>query len=195
MKIIEKYELKYITQSIRSGFQFREQLQAKENGSIKVVQMKDIQSDNTLDSDNLAKVDVTVNDPEQFLNKGDILFRSKGYNNLGTVIEHEIDKAVAQSYFFVIRTDKNLILPEYLAWYLNQKPAQEFFRQNSAGTSVPMISKKVLEMVEVVIPPMEIQQKIINIYNLSLKEQRIFKQLQEKKKLLIETILLKKVIE
>lgn len=178
---------------IKSGYQFREQIKPVENGSIGIIQMKDVNPNNLLNLKNLVKVDIKNIDKRYFLKKGDILFKSKGYNNTSSVITEEIDNTVSHSHFFIIRVNQKNVLPEFVCWFLNQKSVQTYFKTNCAGTSLPMIHKKVLEEVVINMPDLELQQKIARTHYLSIREAELLEQIKGKKKLLVETILSKKI--
>lgn len=192
---MKKNNLKYLLLSLRSGYQFREQIKNQPNGEFQVLQMKDINQDNSINKEEFfTKINLNLHDESLLLKNDDILFRARGYNNYATVINGLTKKTLVPSYFFILRVNKNIILPEYLAWYINQKTAQQYLKTNSAGTNIPSISKKALEMLEIEIPPLEVQNKIAKVSNLNLRELQILEQIKEKKKLLIETILSKKII-
>jgi restriction endonuclease S subunit len=62
----------------------------------------------------------------------------------------------------------------------------------SEGThTVRIVKKKVLEDMEIAVPSLDIQKKIIGLYRLSLKEEEIMKKLLHKRKQFIEKALLK----
>ena len=46
------------------------------------------------------------------------------------------------------------VLPEYLAWFINQPPAQAYLTQQSRGTLVKLMPKSLFEKLEVPVPPL-----------------------------------------
>lgn len=105
-----------------------------------------------------------------------------------------LKNTTTNTHFFIIRVKSDKILPEYLAWYINQKPAQTYFLKHSPGTVIPVITSKNLGNLDVSIPTLYIQKKIIEIHKLSIREAYLTKKILYKKKRLIETLLLKKVV-
>ena len=88
---------------------------------------------------------------KHMLKDGDVLFAAKGTKNFAAVFENHNEPSVASTSFFVIRpTDKN-VLPEYLAWFLNSHPIQNLLKGQATGTSIPSISKHVLENLEITV--------------------------------------------
>ena len=142
--------------TISSGYLFRCKVLHKESGEYYVIQMKDIDEYNNLDVSRIERVDIQNVKDVHIVNQGDILFKSRGQQHLATVIDRQMDNAIAVSQFFIIRIIRKDILPEYLAWYLNQKPAQQYFVRIAAGGLTAHINMKNLEQLEVVIPPIEI---------------------------------------
>ena len=115
---------------------------------------------------------------KHILRHGDILFAAKGTKNFAAVYEQHNLTAVASTSFFVLRlTDKN-VLPEYLAWFLNHPNTLTLLKTQATGTSIPSISKSVLESLEIKIPDAETQQTILKIANLRKQEKNLKQQIE-----------------
>ncbi len=115
---------------------------------------------------------------KHLLSHGDVLFAAKGTKNFAAVFEHHNEPAVASTSFFVIRlTDKN-VLPEYLAWFLNSNVAQTLLKGQALGTSIPSISKQVLENLEIAVPGIETQKAILLITKLRNKEKALKQEIE-----------------
>ncbi len=127
------------------------------------------------------------------LKSGDILFAAKGVKNFATVIGENYPPCVASTSFFVLRLKVNNIIPKYLAWYLNLSSTQGFLKSNAIGTSIASISKVVLEDVNIIVPTIETQQNIVQIFDLKFKERLLNKKIETLKEQLIEQIILKKI--
>jgi restriction endonuclease S subunit len=145
--------------------------------------------------DNIIKISGNSIYDKLLIKNKDVLFVAKGTRKYSVIYKGEVGHAVAASTFFIIRiTDKN-ILPEYISWYLNQKPAQDYIKQQSAGTNTPLISKKQLSEMEIPVPSFVMQLKVMDIARLRSKEKELINEINFKKDLLIENILLKKITE
>jgi len=110
---------------------------------------------------------------KHLLQKGDVLFAAKGTKNFATVFEHHNEAAVASTSFFVIRPTVKQLLPEYLAWFLNSLTTQTILKGQAIGTSMPSISKQVLETLEITVPDIEVQKAILQIAKLRTKEKAL----------------------
>jgi len=107
---------------------------------------------------------------------GDIVFAAKGISNFCTVFCEDMGKMVASSSFLVIQiVDKMIVNPDYLCWTLNREDTLSFLRSNAIGTSMPSISKALVEEYEVNVPPIHVQNKIVEISRLQQKEKQLYK--------------------
>ena len=112
---------------------------------------------------------------------GDVLFASKGTKNFACVFESHNPPSVASTSFFVVRIYNTIVLPEFLAWFLNNPATQKILKSQAIGTSIASISKVVLEELNIPAPPIEKQHFIIKIHQLHKEEINIMKQIQELK--------------
>jgi len=181
--------------TIFSGHLFRFKIENSPFGKYRVIQMRNINNDYTINYAGLPRVEINSIRNEQIINKNDIVFRCRGNNNFASIIDCEIENIIADTHFLIIRIKSNIISPEYLAWYLNQKPAQMYFLKNAQGTVIPLITAKILGSLEVTIPDLQTQNKIVELSKISIKEQELAQTIQRKRKLLIENLLIKKIME
>ncbi len=123
---------------------------------------------------------------KHLLNVGDILFAAKGSKNFAAVYEANNPIAVASTSFFVLKIKDENVLPEYLAWFLNHPQTQSLLKGKARGTSIPSITKSVLESFEIGIPSLEKQKLIIRLAELALKESELRANILSQRKLLIE---------
>lgn len=110
---------------------------------------------------------------KHLLKNGDVLFAAKGTKNFAAVFEHHNIPAVASTSFFVMRPSDQKVLPQYLAWFLNNHTTQTLLKGQAIGTSIPSISKQVLENLEITVPGMETQKAILQITKLRNKEKSL----------------------
>ena len=109
---------------------------------------------------------------------GDVLFAAKGTKNFAAVFENHNEPSVASTSFFVIRPTGKKLLPHYLAWVLNSHSTQILLKGQAIGTSIPSISKQVLENLEISIPSIETQKAILKITNLRNTEKKLKKEIE-----------------
>ncbi len=115
---------------------------------------------------------------KHLLKDGDVLFAAKGTKNFAVVFEHHNEPAVASTSFFVLRPSDKNVLPAYLAWYLNSHPIQTLLKGRAIGSSIPSISKQVLEDLEIQVPGIETQKAILQITKLRNMEKALKQQIE-----------------
>lgn len=115
---------------------------------------------------------------KHLLKDGDVLFAAKGTKNFAAVFENHNEPSVASTSFFVIRLANKKLLPQYLAWVLNSRTMQAMLKGQAIGTSIPSISKQVLENLEIVIPSIATQKAILQITKLRNKEKLLKKKIE-----------------
>lgn len=166
---------------IDSGKSFRQRIDDDPNGTCLVIQMKDVSYVNQTIDGSPQSISLDDVNPEQLLDKGDILFIAKGNNNFA--IEYNLDQpAVAVSLFFVIKPNRNIVNPQFLTWYLNSPTAQAYFAENREGATVGNIRIDVLRNLKIHLPELKIQNKIGQLNELVHAENTLtFDYLKKKK--------------
>jgi len=118
----------------------------------------------------LGKFGIIDNDPrfvsvEEVPNKiklkdNSFLISRSGSLGLVSVNEEKIKGAILSSHIFKVDLNTDKILPKYLEAFFRSTLGQiQFFRNNNGGI-VPEISQSALKSLSVVMPPLEIQNKI-----------------------------------
>ena len=177
--------------TVQMGYSFRSRLETSESGDVAVIQMKDLLEDNTVGCDGLVRVDMETIKEHHLAQKGDLVFRSRGQLNTSAILLDDPGRAVVAAPLLRIRiTQPDIVLAEYLNWYISQRDAQRYFTSRQEGTSVNMISRKQLEEMPVAVPPLEQQKNIVALASLSAREQTILRTLTEKRKQYIAVTLM-----
>lgn len=178
---------------VQMGYPFRSRLEFSVDGVLAVIQMKDLDSDNRVDCDNVQKIEMIAVGDKHFVEKGDLIFRSRGVTNTAAILDKEPIRAIVAAPLLRIRVNENKILPEYLCWYINQEVSQQYLKTRQEGTHGGMISRQALESLPVEVPDLETQKKIVEIINLhnhrqNLEKKRKVMQEQEISMLLLNII-------
>lgn len=131
---------------------------------------------------------------KHFLNKGDVLVLAKGHNGfLAHSYKRIKQPAVASSIFMVLRNINPIVLPEYLAWYINLKSTQEVLISQSRGSALPAINKKILGALDVKLTDLENQKRIVALDSLKNQEQELMMKLQNLRTIKLEYLLKSKI--
>lgn len=174
------------------GYQFRGKVEPDPMGTHRVIQIRDFDDGLNLQVAGLYAV-TPKGDPTRYaVSQGDVLFLSRGHRNYAMPIRDILENTIAASYFFILRIKTKRVLPEYLAWYINQAPAQEYLHiMARQGTHMPLIPLSAFGDLEVELPGMGTQKTIVEIGRLLEKEKELIKELQEKRSQFIKSICLK----
>lgn len=187
-----KTKLKNIA-SVQMGHSFRSRLEPEPNGQVSVIQMKDLTDDNQLDNQALVHIEMSNLKDHHKVNQNDLAFRSRGLTNTAAIISTKIGTAVIAAPLLRIRVNDDSVLPEYLCWHINQPTSQAELQSKASGTSVKMIGKPTLEELEITLPSIETQKQIVALDQLSANEYRLIQEISEKKRKLMEGILMQLV--
>lgn len=171
-----KLNLKNIA-SIQMGYSFRTRLDFMDQGQISVVQMKDLNDENRVDCKDLMRVGMDTVKKHHLLRPGDIVFRSRGQVTTAAILIEDPGPAVVSAPLLRIRVDQNVVLPDYLVWYINHPSSQALLASRAKGTSLKMISKQALESLEVTVPPIKKQRAIAELAALANEERRLLKKI------------------
>lgn len=173
------------------GYSFRSRLEASEGGGIAVIQMKDLLDNNTVGCDGLVRINMEAMKEHHLAQRGDLVFRSRGSLTTAAVLLEDPGKAVVAAPLLRIRvTKKDLVLPEYLNWYISQRDAQIFLTSRAKGTVQKMISKQAIEDLEVALPSLEKQKNIVDLAILIAREKDLLHTMANKREQYISTILM-----
>ncbi|MBU4590788.1 MAG: restriction endonuclease subunit S [Candidatus Omnitrophica bacterium] len=170
---------------IKSGYLFKEGIKSDKEGNVRVIQLKDVNNRGVINSRELQRISLDKIDSENFLAVGDVLLKAKTNKPVSAVVKEQLLNTIATAHYFIISINKADVLPGYLAWYLNQRPAQIYFDRNAGGTRIQVINKQLLSELEVVIPDLKTQEKIAKIYELHQREQDLVEAIKERKHALI----------
>jgi hypothetical protein len=182
---------------IQSGYINRGKIEAVENGSCLLMQAKDVDGGQfSYRTDALVRFNPRWSGKDWFLESQDILFMARGARNYSLLIDKIPNSVLAAACFFIIRVSNSEILPEYLWWYLNQVPVEEYLKRFSGrAVHMPVVRRAVLESIDIPLPPIKVQKQVADITALVMKEQELYKKLTEKRKHLVTGICLKSIQE
>ncbi len=160
--------------SILSGYTARTRLDEAASGGIPAIQLRDLPSSGELNLSRLTRVQLDDVQDRHLVHTGDVLFRSRGDRNTAATIGPDLSEgAVAVLPLMILRPKPDIVSAEYLAWVINHPKTQRFFDSVARGTKLRMISRASLEHLELDIPDIETQRKIVAIAALADREQTL----------------------
>lgn len=174
--------------SVFTGYHFRGSVTHKPNGRYAVIQAKDVDDSFRFDPDKLARVDLGIEAERYLLQRGDVLFLSRGQYPWAMPLSDLVRPTITPSSFYVMRADWDRIRPEYLAWYINHDDTQATLRIMATGSNIPFVSRAAFEKLPVLLPPIAVQKKIIALMELEEAEQKLLYKLAHNRKRLVESV-------
>ncbi|MCE5322422.1 restriction endonuclease subunit S [bacterium] len=173
---------------VQIGYQSRGSIHPDPRGTHKVIQLKDIGNDYKLDTSDLYKI-IPEREPDRYLvTCGDVLFLSRGRYHVSVVIDEQLSDTIAVGTFYILRVKSSHVLPEYMAWYINQPQTQAELKTKAQATNIPLITIAAFRDLEIDIPPLSIQHSIVELTRLVSKEQSLLAKLAKKRELLTSVI-------
>ena len=126
-----------------------------------------------------------------FLAPDDVIFTTRGTRNFALALGQIPGLAVCSPHFFVMRViDPCRIIPAFLAWQINQRPAQEYFQREATGSYILNIRREVIENLPLALPPLTTQRAIVALADAARAERAALAKLIENRNHQIEAIAL-----
>ena len=171
---------------IQMGYTLRERLEPVETGGVPAIQLGNLTANDGVDTVTLKRYPVSDVPNKYLVRSGDVLFRSRGERNTAVALDERlVEPALPISPLIVLRPIKDLVLPTFLEWILNQPSTQTFFDKKARGTSLRMIPRACLDELEVTLPDIKTQRLIVEIDRLATKEKLLSLELAEKRRTLV----------
>lgn len=160
------------------GYPFRGKIAESPDGDARAVQMKDVNEDGVKSWDKLIQTDLKGRRNPDWLEPEDVLFLVRGNKNYAVHLNEVPFPSVISPHFLLLRVKTNSgLIPAFLAWQINQAPAQRYFDASAEGTVQKSIRKAILEELPLVVPDHKIQQAIINLALAAQSEAVIYMEL------------------
>ncbi len=147
--------------SISAGYPFRGKIDQLPKGDVAVIQMRNADPETGIDWQGLTRAELPQSSEKAFLHSGDIILSTRGGRNFAYCIEKGKGPVVCSPHFFLIRLMRDSILPEFLAWQINQTHAQNYFTAGATGSYILNLKRAVVERLPIVLPSFERQNSIV----------------------------------
>ena len=153
----------------------------KETYSYKAVTLKSFNRNSCLSvkylDDFIAKEKINKNYLTQC---NDILVRLREPNIAVLIDEDNVDLLIP-SLVAIIRVNSDSIDSKFLTYYLNSATAKRALNSSITGTAINMIKTKELEVLEIKLPSLEEQKRIVEFLDLTNKEIDLLEELKNQK--------------
>jgi len=176
------------------GYQAKGSIEDDPDGTHLVIQSRDCPDDGKIRWDELSRI-LPEREPDRYtLRDGDVLFLAKGARRAAVAVRDPQPHAMPVSTFYILRVrDEDVLLPEYLAWYLNSAAGEHLAAEARQGTTMPFVSLQALMELPVDLPPTATQRRVAMLDALLRRERRLASGLLERRSRLV-TIACKRAI-
>ena len=192
-KVLKLQEI--LSDSIQTGFQARGGAEIssshKGKGYYSLIQVKD--ADKLNYSINTQSLSCVFHQKEPFmrkyiLQKQDVLYLSKLDFCAFRLPASLPENTVPTAHFYILRPQIKYIDPDYLCWALNQDfLVKSYIQKHLSGSVLPFVTKTALSNLNIPLPIVSVQKKIVTLLKLRAKEQSLQNALNKKQQMLINT--------
>lgn len=146
---------------ISAGYPFRTGLSDDPSGTVRVIQMRNITLAG-VEWKGAIRLSPEENMKSYYLRSNDILFVMRGGKYYATHMQDIHQQAVASMHFFRVRIKPQKdVVPEFLAWQLEQAPAQRYYSSIEAGTAQKSLRLADFAEIPIVLLPLARQHMLV----------------------------------
>jgi hypothetical protein len=161
---------------IRTGHTFRSRISEDPAGDIPLVQIRDLRGCLWIAADQLPRIRRPKGKAAAPVRPGDVLLPARGEHYLAAILQGT-EPAITTHQIYVLAPKSARLCMDFLAWYLNQRTAQHYFKTHRSGSNIPMLNIASLGALPVPLPPIDIQDKIVRLYRIWTEEKAITERL------------------
>lgn len=163
---------------IRVGHPFRGAIPEIPDGDVRVIQLKDLSRNGLKDCDTLLTTTIDGRKEPEWVRDQDLVFVARGWSIYAAMIVQPPPRTVCSPHLYLMRVKRpDWLLPGFLAWQLQQAPAQRYLRQAAEGTLQVSIRRPELEKLQVRVPPVAQQQIVLRLQQLATSERSAYEAL------------------
>ena len=151
--------------------------------------MRDLALDGSVRWTDALRTELAGRRVPDWLQPGDLLLVARGNRYYAACLDAVPGLAVCGPHLFHLRLKSALaVLPEFLAWQINQRPFQRELRKVAEGSSQLSIRRPELEVLQISVPSMPIQKKVVQLARLALRERGLLTSLIRNRERQLETL-------
>ena len=163
---------------VRAGYPFRGAIEEVAGGDVGVIQMKDIEPGGDVNWAGVIRTELEGRRPQEWIEPGDVLFVSRGPRFYAACVSEAPVPAVCSPHLLQLRIRADMaLLPEFLAWQLNQTPLQRQIQAAAEGSNQLSIRRSVLASLTINVPLLETQYRIVNLAKAAREERALLQTL------------------
>lgn len=176
---------------IRSGHPFRGTIKQYDNGDVHVIQVRDTEPTGEINLYSMIDTKLSTKKHPDWIQNGDVLFVAKGAKHYSVLVEQVLERTVCSPHFFLVRLKpefRDVVMPDFLCWQLNQQPAQRYFKATAEGSMYLSIRRQVLENVPIKVIEYDKQKHLAALHRCGVKEQKVLQKLIDNRQKQLDAI-------
>jgi hypothetical protein len=151
--------------------------------------MRDLTLDGSVRWADVIRTELAGRRAPDWLVPGDLLLVARGNRYYAASLAAVPGRAVCGPHLFHLRLKSGApVLPEFLAWQINQLPLQRVLRKAAEGSSQLSIRRPELEALQISVPSMSNQKKVAHLAGLALRERDLLTSLIRNREHQLETL-------
>ena len=175
---------------IRSGYTARSKLEPLREGGVPAIQLSDVDAEGAFSPNTLARYDIDNVAERHFVRGGEVIFRPRGPHGIAITIPEDMPEPAAVILpLIIIRPNRDHVLPEYVAWAINQPRARHELGLEAQGSIIRTIPVRALEGLDIAVPDIPTQRRIVALDALMRREKQLLRRLAERRERLFGAIL------
>jgi hypothetical protein len=148
--------------TLHAGYPFRGPVEHSSAGDVAVVQMKDLDQELGVNWEGASRTSLPGRKPPEWLKGGDVLFVARGNRFFAAALGPPPQQAVCGPHLFHLRIGSpHGLLPNFLAWQINQPPVQRQLTAAAEGSSQLSIRRAEIESLTIAVPTTAEQTQIV----------------------------------
>jgi hypothetical protein len=174
---------------ISAGYPLRTSASALAEGDVHLLQLQHVDTEFDIEWAKVPKVELPSERGHTWLSDNDVVFAARGTRTFAYSLKNTPKHAVCAPQFFVISpSQRTAILPEYLAWHINQRPCQEYLTERATGATIPNVRRQVLEEMPITVPPISTQRIFVAFWRSAREERAVLNRLIQNRKQQLEAL-------
>lgn len=159
---------------VRQGHAFRGAIPNIPDGPVRVIQTKNLGPEGT-HPEILLRTRLRRGKEPSWAEDGDVLLAGRGSSPVAVLLSRPSPNTLCSPHMYVIRVhDSTEVNPAFLAWQLNQRAVQLQLQRESVGTRQLSVRKHAVEQLNICLPSVELQRRIVAISDAAhIEEQHI----------------------
>jgi hypothetical protein len=160
------------------GHPFRGAIPEIQNGDVRVIQLRDLSRTGLRDCDALLTTTIDGRKEPDWVRDQDLVFVPRGRSNYAALVSNPPPRTVCSPHLYLMRVKRpDWLLPGFLAWQLQQPPAQRHLRLAAEGTLQVSIRRSELEKLAVRVPPIAQQRNVLELQRVAAAERSTYEAL------------------